>query len=112
MQSNRMITQIHLDKSHENYILNTLINNSAKNNFLSQKLIMKEEILIKDTKVSAHTLDDHLFMIYRWATCEMHAIVLQEIKHDFQQLFLTANIVYYDVILRWSWLIKINSDYN
>ena len=55
MQSNRMITQIHLDKSHENHILNALINNSAENNFLSQKLIIKEKILIKDAKVSAHT---------------------------------------------------------
>ena len=65
MQLNRIVTQIHLDKSHENCILNTLIDNSVKNNFLSQKLIMKEEILTKDAKVSAHTLDDHLFMIYR-----------------------------------------------
>ena len=64
MQSNRMITQIHLDKSHENCILNTLINNGAEDNFLSQKLIMKEEIPTEDTKVSAHTLDDHLFIIY------------------------------------------------
>ena len=65
MQSNRMIIQIHLDKSHENCILNTLINNDIENNFLSQKLIMKEEILTENTKVSAYTLDDHLFMIYR-----------------------------------------------
>ena len=64
MQSNRMITQIHLDESHENHILNTLINNGVENNFLSQKLIMKEEILTEDTKVSAHTLDDHSFVIY------------------------------------------------
>ena len=64
MQSNRMITQIHLDESHGNHILNTLIDNSVKNNFLSQRLIMKEEILIKDTKVGAHTLDDHSFVIY------------------------------------------------
>ena len=65
MQSNRMITQIHLDKSHRNHILNTLINNDVENNFLSQKLVIKEEISIKDTKLSAHTLDDHSFMIYR-----------------------------------------------
>ena len=64
MQSNRMITQIHLDKSHGNHILNALIDNSVKNNFLSQKLVMKEEILTKDTKVSAHTLDDYSFAIY------------------------------------------------
>ena len=73
MQFNRMITQIHLDKSHENHILNALINNGAENNFLSQKLIMKEEISIKDTKVSAHTLDDHLFVIYEQVACKMHA---------------------------------------
>ena len=60
-----MITQIHLDESHENHILNTLIDNSVKNNFLSQKLVIKEEILIKDTKVSAHILDDYFFMIYK-----------------------------------------------
>ena len=65
MQSNRMITQICLDKSHENHTLNTLINNSAENNFLSQKLIIKEEILTENTKVSAHTLDNHSFVIYR-----------------------------------------------
>ena len=64
MQSNRIITQICLDESHKNYILNALINNSAENNFLSQKLIMKEEISTKDAKVSAHTLDDHSFTIY------------------------------------------------
>ena len=63
MQFNRMITQIHLDESHENHILNTLINNDVKNNFLSQKLIIKEEILTEDAKVSAHTLDDHSFAI-------------------------------------------------
>ena len=60
-----MITQIHLDELHENCILNALINNGAENNFLSQKLIMKEEILTEDTKVSAHTLDSHSFVIYR-----------------------------------------------
>ena len=64
MQSHKMITQIHLDKSHENHILNALINNSAENNFLSQKLIMKEEILTEDAKVSAYTLDYYLFVIY------------------------------------------------
>ena len=85
---------------HENHILNTLINNSVENNFLSQKLIIKEEILTKDTKVSAHTLDSHLFVIYEQAICKIHATDSQEIKHDFQQLFLTADIVYYDVILR------------
>ena len=95
-----MITQIYLDESHENCILNTLINNSVKNNFLSQKLIIEEEISIKDTKVSAHTLDDYSFMIYRQASYEMHVTDSQEIKHDFQQLFLTANIVYYNVILK------------
>ena len=64
MQSNRIVTQIQLDKSHENHILKTLINNSVKNNFLSQKLVMKEEISDKDAKVSAHTLDSHSFVIY------------------------------------------------
>ena len=72
MQSNRIITQIHLDESHKNHILNMLINNSAENNFLSQKLIIKEEILTEDTKVGAYTLDNHLFIIYEQATCEMH----------------------------------------
>ena len=83
MQSNRMITQIHLDKLHENHILNMLIDNGVKNNFLSQKLVMKEEISTEDAKVGAHTLDDHLFTIYEWATCEMHATDSQEIKHNF-----------------------------
>ena len=64
MQSNRMVTQICLGKLHENHILNILIDNSVENNFLSQKLIMKEEILTKDTKVGAHTLDGHSFVIY------------------------------------------------
>ena len=77
---------------------------------MSQKLIIKEEILTKDTKVGAHTLDDHSFIIYRWAICEMHVTDPQEIKHDFQQLFLTADIVYYDIILKWLWLTEINSD--
>ena len=64
MQSNRMITQIHLDESHGNCILNVLIDNGAENNFLLQKLVMKEETLTEDTKVSAHTLDSYSFMIY------------------------------------------------
>ena len=64
MQSNRIITQIHLGESHRNHIINALINNGAENNFLSQKLIMKKEIPTKDAKVSAHTLDDHSFVIY------------------------------------------------
>ena len=98
MQSNRMIIQICLDESHKNHILNVLIDNSVKNNFLSQKLIIEEEILIKDAKVSAHTLDNHLFAINRQATCEMHVKNLQKIEHDFQQSFLIADIVYYDVI--------------
>ena len=77
-----------------------LINNSVKNNFLSQKLVMKEEILIKDTKVSANTLDDHSFVIYEWVACEVHVTDSWEIEHNSQQLFLTADIVYYDAILR------------
>ena len=64
MQSNRIVTQICLGESHGNCILNTLIDNGVENNFLSQKLVMKEEILTEDTKVSAHTLDNHLFVIY------------------------------------------------
>ena len=64
MQSNRMVTQIRLGELHGNCILNTLINNSVENNFLSQKLIMKEEIPTEDAKVSAHTLDGHSFVIY------------------------------------------------
>ena len=60
-----------------------LINNSAENNFLSQKLVIKEEISTEDAKVSAHTLDDYLFMIYRWVICEIHVTDSQEIEHDF-----------------------------
>ena len=82
MQSNKIITQICLDKLHENHILNTLINNSAENNFLSQKLVMKKEISTKDAKVGAHTLENHSFMIYEWVVCEVHVTDSWEIKHD------------------------------
>ena len=44
---------------------------------------MKEEISIKDTKVNAHTLDSHLFVIYSQATCKIHVTDSQEIEHDF-----------------------------
>ena len=71
---------------------------------------MKEEIPTEDAKVSAYTLDDHSFVIYEWVACEVHATDSWEIKHDSQQSFLITDIVYYDAILRWSWLTHENSD--
>ena len=64
--------QLHLDKLHKDHIVNTLINNSVQKNFLSLKLIIKEEISIKDAKVSVHTLDNYLFIIYRHVAYKVH----------------------------------------
>ena len=92
--------QIYLDKSHENYIINVLINTGAEKNFLFQKLIKKKQIYIKITKVSAHTIDDHIFTIYMQATCKTHATNSEEIRHVSIHTYLTINIADYDATLR------------
>ena len=64
-QSKRLITEVHLSKVHENHIVKALIDNGTEENFLSQKLVMKKEIPINVTRVSAHSIDSHFFAIYR-----------------------------------------------
>ena len=63
-QSKKLIIKVYLSKAHENYIIKALINNSVEKNFLSQKLIIKKEILINVTRVSAYIRDSYFFVIY------------------------------------------------
>ena len=98
-QSKRLITEVHLSEAHENHIVKALIDNSTEKNFLSQKLVMKKEISVDVTRVSAHIIDSHSFMIYRWVACEVLVTDSEEILHCFNQSFLTADIASYDAIL-------------
>ena len=105
-----LVTQIYLEESHENHMLNTLIDNGAQENFLSQKFVLKEGLQTKVTDMSAHTLDSHSFAIYRWIACETHATDSGGVAKSLIHFFLTINILYYNVILRWPWLKHENSD--
>ena len=108
-QSKRLVIKVYLSKAHRNHIVKTLIDNSAEKNFLSQKLVMKKEILINVTRVSAHIIDSHFFAIYRWVACEVLITDFEEILCCSDKLFLTANIAFYDAILGWPWLKHTNS---
>ena len=103
-QSKRLITEVHLSEVHENHIVKALIDNSAEENFLSQKLVMKKEISVNVTRVSAHIIDSHFFVIYRWVACEVLITDSEEILCCSNQSFLTVNIASYDAILEWPWL--------
>ena len=63
-QSKRLITEVYLSEVHRNCVIKALINNDAEKNFLSQKLIIKKEISVNVTRVSAHIIDSHFFIIY------------------------------------------------
>ena len=103
-QSKRLITKVYLSKAHEKHMIKALINDSTKKNFLSQKLIIKREILVDVTRVSAHIIDSHFFIIYRWVVCEILTTNSEEILCYSNKLFLTANIASYNIILEWLWL--------
>ena len=63
---------------------------------------MKKEISINVTRVSAHIIDDHFFVIYRWVACEVLVTNSEEISCCSDKLFLTADIASYDATLEWS----------
>ena len=94
---------------HESHIVKALIDNSTEKNFLSQKLVMKKEISVNVTRVSAHIIDSHFFVIYEWVVCEVLITDSEEILCCSNQSFLTADIASYNVILEWSWLEHANS---
>ena len=98
-QSKRLITEVHLSEVHKNYIVKALIDNSTEKNFLSQKLVMKKEISVNVTRVGAHIIDSHFFVIYEWVTCKVLVTDSEEISHYSNQSFLTADIASYDAIL-------------
>ena len=98
-QSKRLITEVYLSEVHKNHMIKALINNNAKKNFLSQKLTIKKEISVNVTRVSAHTIDSHFFIIYRLVICKVLTTDSEEISYYSDKLFLTADITSYNVIL-------------
>ena len=108
-QSKRLVTEVCLSKAHRNCIVKVLIDNNVKKNFLSQKLVMKKEISVNVTRVSAHIIDSHFFVIYRQVACKVLVTDSEEILCCSNQSFLTVYIASYDAILEWSWLEHANS---
>ena len=91
--------QIYLEKLHENYIINVLINVDTEKNFLSQKLIKKKEIYIKIIKVNAHTINNYIFIIYKQALCKIHVTNFEEIRYISIYIYLITNITNYNKYL-------------
>lgn len=79
-------------------------------NFLSQKVIVKEGLVVQPSSIGAYTVDGHDVRIYGRHTCETHARDARGDSRSSMQQYLATDIKHYDAILGYPWLASVDPE--
>jgi hypothetical protein len=98
-QIQSLTIQLILRLPHVNRMVTALVDYSAHDNFLSQKLMVKEGLQAIPTSTGAYIIDGHRIIIYGQHACYTQAIDMDGTKKDIKQEFLTTDSNQYEIIL-------------
>jgi Retroviral aspartyl protease len=90
--------------------LRALVDSGARANFISQRVIIKEDIPATSKLARAHSIDGHTIRTYGRHMIKTYATDMRGTRQATDQEYIATDMVAYNVILGYPWLCDVEPD--
>jgi transposase InsO family protein len=90
--------------------VSALVDSGAEENFIDQRVVKAMDLPSEPLSVRANATDGHHLRTYGQVNCETHATDGRGVARSLSQAFIATNIIKFDIILGWPWLIGTDCD--